>query len=532
VPLLCLWSLVLHVPSSHAAAGTEVNEITLQLGQQMSLSAAGVKSYSAGVSGVVEVRLSKEGDQFVLVALKPGNTTLLMFMLDGREVLHRIQVVADDAAQGEPIRVTPKDNIRLDLYFVQVSQDEGHQLGVAYPDSVGGTATLSADLNLLSGRLTDASLGIADQVLPRLDLAQRSGWARVSRQAAVVAENGRQAEFRSGGEVNVPIQGALTAEVRSISFGSQVTVEPRFDRDTGRIELHVGAEVADLTSDSGTGIPGRQLAKLDTVVNLDLGKSLVLAGLNSARESRGTRGLPGLSRIPILGALFGSRTRSSEETKNLLFIVPTVVQAVPLSERNLVEEMLRVYQGFRGDTKDVKLLEPQPRHSAAKPALSAFELYDAGTRYLAASDLVRAEQYLASALGQGFDERSCVRALLEATVRGSRFRSALSYAEPALVQHPGDRTLRQLVAAIHLVLGELPAAEQELRRLLASEDTQPEPHYLFALVLTRRGINPAERHQAWRRYLELAPTGRHAEEARAALLEGEPASVETLPEAS
>jgi hypothetical protein len=351
---------------AHAASAPEINDLTLQPGQQLSLSAAGVKSYSAGVAGVVEVRLSKEGDQFVLVALKPGFTTLLLFMLDGREVHYRIQVLGEPPGMPEDIHVAPKDNIRLDLYFVQVSQDAGHQLGIAFPDSIGGSATVTADFNLLAGRLTDASLGIADQVLPRLDLAQRSGWARVSRQAAVVAENGKQAEFRSGGEVNVPIQGALTAEVRAISYGSQVTVEPRFDGESGRIELHVGAEVADLTNDSGTGIPGRQLAKLDTVVNLDLGKSLVLAGLNSARESKSTRGLPGLSKIPIVGALFGSRSRSSEETKNLLFIVPSVVQAVPQAERDLVQEMLSVYRDFHGSMENVRLLELQPGGSPSR----------------------------------------------------------------------------------------------------------------------------------------------------------------------
>ncbi|MFT3926014.1 MAG: hypothetical protein QM778_25950 [Myxococcales bacterium] len=125
--------------------------------------------------------------------------------------------------------------------------------------------------------------------------------------------------------------------------------------------------MADLSNDSGTSIPGRQLAKLDTVVNLDLGKSLVLAGLNSAREARSRRGLPGLSRIPILGALFGTRNRLSEETKNLLFIVPTVVQAVPLRERDLVEEMLRVYQAFEGDTTQVNLLERSPGKATAAP---------------------------------------------------------------------------------------------------------------------------------------------------------------------
>lgn len=345
---------------AQASAPSEVRELSLRVGEQTSFSGAGVKSYSAGVPGVVEVRLSRDGEQFVLVALKPGVTTLLLFMLDGREVHYRIRVEDDSPLESNAIVVEARDNIRLDLYFVQVSEDYGHQLGVAYPQSVGGSASVALNFDLMSATLTEASLGIADQVLPRLDLAQRGGWAKVARQAAVVAENGKQAEFHSGGEVNVRIQGALTAEIRVIGYGSKVRIAPRFDQASGRIELKVGAEVADLTSDGGTGLPGRQLAKLDTVVNLDLGKSLVLAGLNSERELRTNSGLPGLSRIPILGGLFGSRSRLREETKNLLFIVPSVVQAVPLRERDLVEEMLRVYERFDGDVSAVSLLDRSP----------------------------------------------------------------------------------------------------------------------------------------------------------------------------
>jgi type II secretory pathway component GspD/PulD (secretin) len=116
--------------------------------------------------------------------------------------------------------------------------------------------------------------------------------------------------------------------------------------------------VSDLTDDSGTGIPGRNVSKLSTVVNLDLGKSLVLAGLDSKSESRSQRGLPGLSRIPIVGGLFGSHGRRSEQVKNLLFIVPTVVQAVPAREKSFVEETLRVYESFDGDVDEVTFMPP------------------------------------------------------------------------------------------------------------------------------------------------------------------------------
>lgn len=358
LPSLCLFVCLSYARTASAEA--LFRDLKMRVGEQTSLPAQGVKSYSEGVPGVVDVRLPRDGEHFVLLALRPGSTTLLLFMHDGREQLVRIDVAGPEPEHAA-IQVEAVDNVRLDLYFAEVHHSYGHQLGLAFPDSVGGGATLQGSLDLRSGALGEASLGIADQVLPRLDLAQRGGWARVARHTAVIAENGQQAQFQTGGELNVPVQGALTAELRAISYGSRVSVEPRFDAQTGRIELRVGAELSDLSDDGGTGVPGRHLARLDTVVNLDLGKALVLAGVDSESEARSRAGLPGLSAIPILGGLFGTHRRREEQTKNLLFIVPTVVQAVALRERQLIEEMLRICERFDGDVRGVELLERTPR---------------------------------------------------------------------------------------------------------------------------------------------------------------------------
>ena len=353
--------LLLFTDAGSARAEPLLRDLAMTVGEQTTIAAQGVKSYSEGTPGIVEVRLAREGEHFVLLALRPGKTTLLLFMHDGREQQLRIHV-ASDGPDPRAIEVEAADNVRLDLYFVQVQASYGHQLGIAYPESLGGGLTLQASLDLRTGGLGEASLGIADQVLPRLDIAQRGGFARVARHAAVIAQNGKQAQFHSGGEVNVAVRGALTAEVRSISYGSRVSIEPRFDKGSGRIELRVGAELADLADDAGTGVPGRTIARLDTVVNLDLGKSLVLAGLDGRSQAKSRAGLPGLSAIPILGGLFGTHSRREEELKNLLLIVPTVVQAVSPRERDLIDEMMRAYEQFEGD---VAAAELPRRHARA-----------------------------------------------------------------------------------------------------------------------------------------------------------------------
>lgn len=341
------------IPSG-VAADAHARTLELVVGDQTSLPATHVKSFSEGAPGIVDVRLPRDGERFILLAQKAGHTTLLLLMEDGSQLHYRIDVT-DQPPGNRPTVVRPRDNVRLDLYFVQVSDRYGHNLGVSWPSSLA--ANLEGSFDLMTGSFRDAVLSISGQVLPGLDMAQRSGWARLSRHAAVVAANEQPANYRSGGEINVPIQGALTAEIRALEYGSTIKVTPRFDARTGRVELSLGASVSDLLDDAGTGIPARTVSELQTTVNIDLGKSLVLAGLDARSDGRSKRGLPGLSRIPIVGGLFGSHNRRREEVKNLLFIVPTVVQAVSLRDRDRIREALAVYEAFDGESEETTLLE-------------------------------------------------------------------------------------------------------------------------------------------------------------------------------
>lgn len=335
--------------------------MTLGVGEQRVLSSDGVESYSEGIEGIVDVRLTQDGSHFVIVGKRAGSTSLLFMRANGQEVHYRIQVT--DAAHpaggssegGAPSNaVQRRDNIRLDFYFVQLSEDYRHGLGVAWPASVGGGA-FSATFDLKAGAFSEATAAVTDQVLPRLDMAQSKGWAKLMRQAAVITANGAEATFGGGGELNVPVEGALSASIRQIEFGSQIRVLPRYDRESGRIELQIHADVSDLASDQGTGVPGRVTSTLDSLVNLELGQSLVIAGLSARSESTSHTGLPLLAQIPIIGGLFGSHTNRSEGTENLIFIVPTVVDSVSLPSRETLREALRVFRDYDGDLEESQL---------------------------------------------------------------------------------------------------------------------------------------------------------------------------------
>ncbi len=347
----------------------EVQAIDLQLGEQRVIPSDNVRSYSEGTKGVVDVRLTKDASQFIIVALTPGTTTLLFLMMDGSERHYRITVSDPSGRSRHGVdagTVEARDNIRLDFYFVQVSKNYRHQIGIGWPGSIAPTFNAAYDIK--AGSLDSATAVITNQALPRLDMAQVSGWAKVMRQAAVVTANGEKATFAGGGELNFPIQSALASGLQKIPYGSVIDVEPHYDAKSGRIDLHLHADISELDSDNGTGVPGRVTSNLDTQVNLELGQSLILAGLTAKSERRSKSGLPVLSQIPILGVFFGSHAQTEDESENIVLIVPSVVDAVSMQDRERVTAALKSYTDFSGDIQDTPIVPPAPK--ATMPAVS------------------------------------------------------------------------------------------------------------------------------------------------------------------
>lgn len=359
-------------PLGPRAGAQEPTLIALNKGEQRVLPSHDVRSYSEGVPGVVDVRLTRDATHFVVVGLRAGDTSLLFLLRDGSEVYYRIVVMDPDARESPteradgPPRVTQRENIRLDFYFVELTRSSGHQLGVSWPSSVGG-GSLSASFDVLAGGFQSATAVVTDQVLPRLDLAQSEGWAKVMRRAAVITANGTEAKFTGGGEINIAVTGGFGGTLKQIEFGSVIGVLPRFDGESGRIELAIHANVSDLTPDNGTGIPGRSVSTLDTVVNLELSQSLVLAGLSSRSESASQSGLPWLNQIPILGALFGSHRASSRDAETLIFIVPTVVESVDARARAQMSEALALYEAYDGGLAPIRDLRTRALLQGAAP---------------------------------------------------------------------------------------------------------------------------------------------------------------------
>jgi pilus assembly protein CpaC len=384
--------------------------IDLAVGETRTLSAAGVRSFSAGQPDVADVRPISEGRQFAIVGLRPGTSTLLLIrsetaqemltinvfqrpmpevegeigeLLSGmpgiriRRVGARLFIEGGVSSEPELNRISRiaalypgqveslvvlgglaadrKLNVRIDFFFVQYDLSKGSNYGLRYPPSIGG-GTFSAPLDLISGRFQGQQAAVVSLPLPVLDLAATEGWAKVLKHSTVITSNGSAASFSSGGEQNFQVSSGLTAGIEAIAYGTRVQVLPRFDPTSGDLQMKLEAEVTDLTPPV-SGLPGRTVSNLDTLVTLAEGQSIVLSGIRTQAEQSGSSGLPLLGEIPILGALFGSKSQAAQSNEGAIFVVPSIFESLSPSASELLDQALRDYEQFSGDLESV---EPAP----------------------------------------------------------------------------------------------------------------------------------------------------------------------------
>lgn len=392
-------------------------EIGIAVGETRTIAAGDVKQYSEGSPGIADVRLTPDGSKFVIVGQRAGSSSLLMIKNDGSQVNWVINVfarspelvereltqllegypglrirrvgarlfieggVANDMEQKRTTQIAQlypgqveslvtvgtgaidrKLNVRIDFFFVQYNKSSNWQIGISWPGKYGGQFIQSEiDFDFLSrANPTSAMARVVNQPLPGLDLASQRGWVKVLKQATVITTNGNEARFENGGEVNFPVNSGFAAQIEKISFGTNVAVLPRYDPATRNLEVRVQADVADLTPPAASNLPGRNTAKVSTLVYLKLGQSLVLSGIRTRTERRQSNGIPGLSWIPVLGVLFGSLGDSWEDVEGAVFVIPSVVESVSRGQYDIVKEALEQYEDFSGDIKSVKTYQKAP----------------------------------------------------------------------------------------------------------------------------------------------------------------------------
>jgi general secretion pathway protein D len=93
-----------------------------------------------------------------------------------------------------------------------------------------------------------------------------------------------------------------------------------------KLEIYQEVSNVDETPVGGATDITTRKRSLDTTVAVDDGNTVVLGGLVDDRFMQNEQRVPGLSRIPILGALFRNRSKDKQKTSLMVFLRPKIVR--------------------------------------------------------------------------------------------------------------------------------------------------------------------------------------------------------------
>ncbi len=93
-----------------------------------------------------------------------------------------------------------------------------------------------------------------------------------------------------------------------------------------RIKLNVHIEDGQLVSDQTVDtLPVITTSEINTQAFVGQGESLLIAGYSTDSKSNGVTSVPGLSKIPLVGALFRNNNDSHSHMERVFLLTPRVL---------------------------------------------------------------------------------------------------------------------------------------------------------------------------------------------------------------
>jgi general secretion pathway protein D len=178
---------------------------------------------------------------------------------------------------------------------------------------------------------------------------------RVLSAPSVLVRNNVEADFNSGQQIpvastilndsgNADTQNTYS-QVQFRQTGVSLRVKPRISRD-GIVFMEI---TQDVSSPSDAALIAGNVTvdnnKLHTEVAVQSGETIAIAGLIKTTQGHGSSGVPYLSRIPIIGGLFGAQNVSDDRQEVLVLITPTVIRN-PAEARRFTDEYGERFRGL------------------------------------------------------------------------------------------------------------------------------------------------------------------------------------------
>ena len=228
--------------------------------------------------------------------------------------------------------------IQIDSYIVDLQTSEANNLGFGLSWSGGSLAGSSVNPG---GAGSPSSPNVilnstqGAQLLSKISALESRGLSQVVSVPTVVALNNLEAIFSTRQSFYVSVQGNQDSSLTSVTAQTFLRVTPMFTNegeadDAKRIKLLLNIQDAQVDTSDGITSAGSTLPQvienqISTQAVINNADTLVIGGQVVRKTIDKDAGFPFLSRLPVLGLLFGQRSRTYTEFLRIYIISPRLL---------------------------------------------------------------------------------------------------------------------------------------------------------------------------------------------------------------
>ena len=123
----------------------------------------------------------------------------------------------------------------------------------------------------------------------------------------------------------------ITADnIQFVDVGVKLSVVPTINKD-GFVTMKIKPEISSasstpFTTTAGSKVPVVSTSEAETVVKVKDGTMIMIAGLMKDEKIDTIKGWPGISKVAILGAIFGNRAVQTKRTELIIFLTPHIIR--------------------------------------------------------------------------------------------------------------------------------------------------------------------------------------------------------------
>jgi len=278
-----------------------------------------------------------EGDINIVVDEQNNALVIRAMYRDYRAILDTIQ----------KLDIFPKQ-VLIDVFLAEVALDDAVRYGIEWSKFIDTYGTTTQELIIggtppsvipdVTGGLRYTVTDVAGRFTAAISAAALDNRLRVISSPHILASNNKEAKIQIGQEQPILTStytgtgdsDVITGTIEYKDIGIILTVTPRIsDAGMTTLDIQIEDSKADETQIGNESnlltVPVFRKKTAKTTISVAEGQMIVIGGLISDSKNVGKRGVPFLSKIPVIGGLFGTQSYINAKSETILLMTPHII---------------------------------------------------------------------------------------------------------------------------------------------------------------------------------------------------------------